>query len=388
LLRKALEYGAYTYPPEWFNNDDNFAKVMQETLYLQRTLINEVNGLKAAIDKPELHLRGWKARGPARIMLLTGWMYARSSVEHVFIDLRNAELTPDDGEQLALLMTRCNKLTSIDVRGNDSMGERGANALVAFMDGAKVRTANSVPRSVNGVTHSRSQLQIPKNLSMVECRLLCAELEANVFAEGVSAGMGKSTTKGTATLNRRGGSASDAWMPLLWAAKDNNLIVARMLIDKGHDVNRQEPMQDKGNSGYAPIHWASHKGHAAMVELLLTNGAIPTILDKHSNSPKMLAEKKGEKDVVALIEMFTAKMAKGGVRKQQSQTSAAAATAPAGAAAPVAVKPEVSLFASGVTKQGGNDGRQARSFGTSDISRLAAKAKAEQALQLQSELES
>lgn len=64
--------------------------------------------------------------------------YARSSVEHVFIDLRNAELTPDDGEQLALLMTRCNKLTSIDVRGNDSMGERGANALVAFMDGAKV----------------------------------------------------------------------------------------------------------------------------------------------------------------------------------------------------------------------------------------------------------
>ena len=43
--------------------------------------------------------------------------------------------------------------------------------------------------------------------------------QANVFAEGVSAGMGKSTTKGTATLNRRGGSASDAWMPLLWAAK-------------------------------------------------------------------------------------------------------------------------------------------------------------------------
>ena len=282
ILKKALEYGAYSNPPEWFNNDDNFAKVMQETLYLQRTLINEIQHLKAAIDKSELILKNWKARGPARIMLLAGWIHARASVEHVFIDLRESELSPDDGEQLARLMSTCAKLTSIDVRGNESIGERGANALVDFMAAAKVRTANSVPRSLNGVTHSRSQLQIPKQLSVVDCRLLCAELESNVFAEGVSAGMGDKGAKGTATLNRRGGSgsASDSWQPLMWAAKDNNMVVAEMLIAKGHDVNKQESMQDKGLSGYSPLHWAAQKGHIKMVELLLAHGANPNLLDK------------------------------------------------------------------------------------------------------------
>lgn len=210
------------FPPEWFNNDDNFAKVMQETLYLQRTLVNEIRHLRAAIDKSELNLRGWKARGPARIMLLAGWVHARTSVEHIAIDLREAELTPDDGEQLAHLMAAVPKLTCLDVRGNDSMGDRGSLALAEFMATAKVRTANSVPRSLNGVTHAKSQLQIPKSLSIVDCRLLCAELEANVFAEGVSASQGHSNkVKGTATLNRRGGSASDSWQPLIWASKDN-----------------------------------------------------------------------------------------------------------------------------------------------------------------------
>ena len=32
ILRKALEYGAYSYLPEWFNNDDNFARIMQRFL--------------------------------------------------------------------------------------------------------------------------------------------------------------------------------------------------------------------------------------------------------------------------------------------------------------------------------------------------------------------
>jgi len=348
ILRKALDHGAYTYPPEWFNNDDHFAKVMQETLYLQRTLTNEIALLRASIDKPELNLRGWRARGPARIMLLTGWMYARTSVEHVFIDLRDAELTADDAEQLAHLMATCHKLTSIDVRGNDSMGERGASALVNFMASAKVRTANSVPRSVNGVTHSRSQLQIPKQLSVVECRLLCAELEANVFAEGVSAGMGTAKIKGTATLNRRGGSASDSWQPLLWAAKDNNLIVAQMLLEKGHDVNKQEPIQDKGNSGYAPLHWAAHKGHAAMVELLLAHGAHPAALDKHSNSAKMLAEKKGERQIVALLEAAASRPAAAMAAKLRPMPTAATdqqVTTDAGGSEPL--KPEAGLFASG-----------------------------------------
>ena len=113
ILRKALEYGAYAYSPEWFNNDDNFAKVMQETLYLQRTLVDEVKRLDAFMDKPELSLRGWKARGPARVMLLAGWVHARG-LGDVAIDLREAEMTPSDGVQLAQLLAACPKLTAID----------------------------------------------------------------------------------------------------------------------------------------------------------------------------------------------------------------------------------------------------------------------------------
>ena len=69
--------------------------------------------------------------------------------------------------------------------------------------------------------------------------LLCSELESNIFAEGVSASMG-GKAKGTATLNRRGGSASDGWQPLIWAAKDNNLAVAaaaRLGLRTARDAN-------------------------------------------------------------------------------------------------------------------------------------------------------
>ena len=140
-------YGPYAYAPDWFNNDDNFARIMQETLYLQRELITEVKKLDvamdtpppisrhlppsltfhphnlpqvkkldAAMDKPDLSLKGWKARGPARLMLLSGWCFARAPSSGDFaIDLRDAALLPSDGVQLAKLLDTCPKLTSVDV---------------------------------------------------------------------------------------------------------------------------------------------------------------------------------------------------------------------------------------------------------------------------------
>ena len=111
---------------------------MQETLYLQRTLISEVKTLWAAIEhasahhgalpcmqvktlwaaieQPDLNLKGWKARGPARVMLLAGWLLCRWSPIDVSIDLQQAHLTPDDGVKLAKLMRDMPKLVTIDVR--------------------------------------------------------------------------------------------------------------------------------------------------------------------------------------------------------------------------------------------------------------------------------
>ena len=303
IMQKALDYGALTKPPEWFNNDDNFARVMQETLYLQRLLISEIRRLTDALDRPELTLRGWKARSPARVLLLAGWLFARNSSTDVSIDLRDSELTPHDGEQLAALLGAHPRLTTIDVRGNESLGDAGTAALCSFMATNKVTSVVSVARSLCGVTPAKSRLDVPKLMKRCELNILCSELEANVYGEGVSASMGSRSKSASAmtSLNRRGASSLAQWLPLLWAAKDNNLLVAEWLLDHGHDPNKHEVATDKGSSAYSPVHWAAQKGYLDMLKLLHSRGAIVTVKDKHGNTPRSLAEKKGFKEVVEML---------------------------------------------------------------------------------------
>ena len=92
-------------------------------------------------------------------------------------------------------------------------------------------------------------------------------------------------SKGGSTLNRRGGHAGDNWQPLIWAAKDGNLIISEQLLDNGHDINKTEPLTDKGSSAWAPIHWASSKGHVKVLEMLLRRGANVNVKDKHGVRP-------------------------------------------------------------------------------------------------------
>ena len=74
-------------------------------------------------------------------MLLAGWCFHRSTLtggagdSALFIDLRDAKLTTSEAEQLAELLTSNSRLTSVDVRGNESMGLDGAKALAKFMGG-------------------------------------------------------------------------------------------------------------------------------------------------------------------------------------------------------------------------------------------------------------
>jgi len=305
MLRRALEYGALSQTPEWYNNDDNFAKVMQETLYLQRTIISEVKTLWASIDLPDLNLKGWKARGPARIMLLAGWLLCRSSPADVSIDLQQAELTPEDGANLAKLMRDMPKLVTVDVRGNESLGVEGAAALLAWLkaDKEKSKSSGRKLRSLVGVgANGSTRIDVPRtNIKPIELQIICAELETNIFAEGVSAGMG-GKGGGCTSLNRRGHAGVGEWQPLVWAAKDNNMLVATQLLDTGTDVNMQEPIEDKGASGYAALHWAAMRGFREMLELLIKRGANLELLDKHGNTAKALAMKKGNKEVVRLLE--------------------------------------------------------------------------------------
>ena len=106
---------------------------------------------------------------------------------------------------------------------------------------------------------------------------------------------------GGTVLNRRGHSGVGEWLPLIWASKDNNLAIAKQLLDTGTDVNLQEPVEDKSGSCYTALHWAALRGFAGIVELLLQRKANQHLVDKHGNTPLQLAEKKGNKEIINLL---------------------------------------------------------------------------------------
>ena len=74
------------------------------------------------------------------------------------------------------------------------------------------------------------------------------------------------------------------------------------LLDNGHDINKTEPLADKGSSAWGPTHWAASKGHIQVLSMLIRRGANVLVKDKHGTLPKTIAEKKGLKDVVEMLE--------------------------------------------------------------------------------------
>ncbi|KOO33679.1 ankyrin repeat protein [Chrysochromulina tobinii] len=307
LMRKAMNYGPLSNDPDWFNDDENFALVMQQTLYLQRGINVELKRLKE--DNPFLSMKGWTMRGPSRMLLLAGWVLNR--VESVggtsggeaamCIDLRDAQLDASEAEQLAKLLSRQPRLTSVDVRNNESMGLNGAEYLAKFLEGAACKNVASVPRSLAGVTPANSSLEVPppEACKDVELRLLSAELMTHVFSEGISAGMGTSKKKGV-ILNRRGASAADEWKPLIWAAKENHLPIVRMLLDLKADVNERHPITT-ALSAQTALMYAAQKGHEEMTKYLLDRGADKKLRDKHNNTALMLAEKKQNREIIIML---------------------------------------------------------------------------------------
>ena len=135
VLRKAMSYGPLSHDPEWFNDDENFAHVMQQTLFLQvtaldcprlpsialdcprlpcdgprcvlslslqRGIVTEVKKLK--VDDPALDFRGWSMAGPSRVLLLAGWAFNRAEGGQgasggeaaMSVDLRDAKITESE----------------------------------------------------------------------------------------------------------------------------------------------------------------------------------------------------------------------------------------------------------------------------------------------------
>ena len=73
---------------------------------------------------------------------------------------------------------------------------------------------------------------------------------------------------------------------LSWSAHCNNAAAARLLIEKGADVNRPSP------GGHRALHSAAYFAHPAVLEVLLDHGADPSLSNDGGEIPAVAATKK------------------------------------------------------------------------------------------------
>ena len=80
--------------------------------------------------------------------------------------------------------------------------------------------------------------------------------------------------------------------PLMLAALQGNLELARRLIQRDADVNKP---------GWAPLHYAATNGHVAMIRLLLENHAYIDAASPNDTTPLMMAAHYGSPPAVKLL---------------------------------------------------------------------------------------
>ncbi len=84
-------------------------------------------------------------------------------------------------------------------------------------------------------------------------------------------------------------------MALLEAMEKGDTGLARLLIEKGADLNARD------NHQQTPLHWAAKKGHTDTVRLLIENGVDLDAKDNYQWTPLHLAAMKGHTDIARLL---------------------------------------------------------------------------------------
>ncbi len=90
------------------------------------------------------------------------------------------------------------------------------------------------------------------------------------------------------------------WKAMFKAIQDNDLELVRFYINHGIDVNYQHPEYLA-----LPLSESIRYNHLEVAELLLSNGAKPSIVEMESGvSPIDLARKRNNRKAVHLLEQF------------------------------------------------------------------------------------
>ncbi len=87
----------------------------------------------------------------------------------------------------------------------------------------------------------------------------------------------------------------DGGTPLSWAAYENKLIVAELLLNLGAKID--EPDFENRTS----LHWSAYRGHVDMVKFLINAGAAISVKTKDGETPLDIAINNGRTNVVELI---------------------------------------------------------------------------------------
>jgi hypothetical protein len=99
---------------------------------------------------------------------------------------------------------------------------------------------------------------------------------------------------------------------LFYAIEKSNLVYAQKVLQMNFDANLRH------DNGYTALAYAAMKGNGRMVELLLRNGADPTVVTKEGDTPVELALRLGHSEVADILKTARLQMT-------SSETPAAAA---------------------------------------------------------------
>ena len=90
--------------------------------------------------------------------------------------------------------------------------------------------------------------------------------------------------------------SSHGWTPLHVAAIADRAPIAKLLLDRGADVNAAD-----ARGKFTPLHYAAWNGNAEMTALLLACNADRDAKDGEQRTPLDLAKKKGQAGVAKLL---------------------------------------------------------------------------------------
>ena len=92
---------------------------------------------------------------------------------------------------------------------------------------------------------------------------------------------------------------------LFYGIEKSNLVYAQKVLQMNFDCNLQH------DNGYTALAYAAMKGNGRMVELLLKNGADPTVVTKEGDSPVELALRLGHSEVADILKAARQQMQAG-----------------------------------------------------------------------------